>query len=405
MQTNPKVLILLAGYGDGHLQVSKALQESFAAQGVTNVMLVDLFSEAYPALDALSKFVYVKSYSIFPSLYGWIYDRTKHMQDDTVLTSWFHSWGIGKLRKLIAAEQPDVVINTFPMPAMPELCKRTGISVPIYNVLTDFTLHSRWIHPKVDKFYVATEDLKAELSETGIQENRIFVSGIPLKQAFQSTTVLTKRDIYAKYDLQPDKKTVLIMAGSYGVLQGLKALTRKLASRTDAQMIVVCGKNAILYEKMVNEFGNHPSFRLFGFVETVHELMTVADCIVTKPGGITLSEALHCELPILLYRPVPGQELENALYLERKGAARIAHNPEQLAAQIVEVLHDDDMRERTQEVIRALKRTDASDRIVADILSKKLGLKDQTGALFHGGGLIRRRFELPQFKRKPGKAR
>jgi len=405
MQSNPKVLILLAGYGDGHYHVSRALQQCFAARGVTNVLLVDLFAEAYPTLDALTKFIYVKSYTVMPALYGWTYNRTKRMRSGSTLTSWFHAWGMGKLQQIVASERPDVVINTFPVLAMPELCRRLNVSVPIHNVLTDFTIHSRWIHPWVDKYYVATEDLRQELLESGVLQNQVTVSGIPLKQSFHDESRLSKEEINAKYNLQPDKKTVLIMAGSYGVLQGLKALTRKLSGRTDTQSIIVCGKNAGLHEAMTKEFGSDPSYRIFGFVQNVHELMRVADCIVTKPGGVTLSEALHCELPILLYRPVPGQERENAVYLERKGAARIAHRPAQLAAQIEQLLQDGELRAAAQNAIRAMKCANAAERIVSEILNGPMGLQDQSGALHDDAGSFMRRFAFQPSKRKPGKAR
>ncbi|WP_166246093.1 MGDG synthase family glycosyltransferase [Paenibacillus turpanensis] len=361
----PKVLILYASYGDGHFQASKALKESFERAGVHEVVMIDLFAEAYPFINALTKFIYIKSYTVFPRLYGWAYYSTRYMRNDTLVSSWFHSFGLRKLKEIIRKVQPDLVINTFPMLVMPEFRKKTGVVLPTYHVLTDFALHHRWLHPNVDKYYVATEDLRDQVAQTGIPEDRIRVSGIPLKAAFGQPPTVSA--VLQKYRLRTDRPTVLLMAGSYGVLQGLKAVCRSL-SGLDVQVLVVCGRNQMLFEDMNRSFGDLPHFRIFGFVQEIHELMAVSSLIVTKPGGITLSEALTFHLPIVLFRPVPGQERDNAIYLQHKGAAVIANHPQQLNEQIQTLLANPERLQQMREASRALQKGNSSETIVADIL-------------------------------------
>jgi processive 1,2-diacylglycerol beta-glucosyltransferase len=361
-----KILILYASYGDGHIQVSRALQEQFENADSCEAMLIDLFAEAYPLLNALTKYIYIKSYTLFPKLYGWSYYSTREMRNDTLFTTWFHSWGMSKLREIIQREQPDAVVNTFPMLAMPELRKKTGISMPIFNVMTDFVLHWRWLHPFVDKYYVATDDLKTQLVRTGLPEHRIEAAGIPLKRSFQ---LLDRTPaLYEQYGLDPGKQTLLVMAGSYGVLQGLREMCGTLAALPGIQLIVVCGKNETLYATMRETAASSPNIRLFGFVKEMNELMSISDTMVTKPGGITLTESIQCGLPVVLFRPVPGQERDNAEYLASKGAAFIANDDDTLMRRIRGLLEHNGIRAEAVRSIAGLRKSASAETIAQDIL-------------------------------------
>ncbi|WP_051331235.1 diglucosyl diacylglycerol synthase [Aneurinibacillus terranovensis] len=366
MNRDIKVLILFASYGDGHIQVSRVLQKSFLDSGISRVILKDLFAESHPFINALTRYLYIKSFSFAPFLYGWMYHRTKEMQHETRITQWFNSFGIRKLRYIIREEQPDVVINTFPMLVMPELRKRDGVFIPTYTVVTDFVLHNRWIHPQIDKFYVPTDDVKRKMMMKGIPADRIKVSGIPIRKGFE--TGQSPSDAYQKYGLDPSRKQILVMAGAYGVVQNLEKICRSFSLIPDLQMILVCGRNRSLQEEMEHHFAGNPCVRVLGFVENIHELMGVASCIVTKAGGITLSEAIAQSLPIIIFRPVPGQEMENARYLNKKGAAIIVNNTGELVREIGQLLDHKQHLNNMKEAVRALYRQRASSTIIEDIL-------------------------------------
>jgi len=359
-----KILILYASYGDGHIQVSSALKERFESIGCTTV-LVDLFAEAYPKLNELTKYIYIKSYSLFPTLYGWSYYSTREMRNDTWFSAWFHSWGMSKLQEILDREAPDAVVNTFPMLAMPELRRKTGIAIPIYTVLTDYVLHHRWIHPLVDRYYVATDDLKADMIAAGVPESRIRATGIPLKRSF--CPVERTGELYAKYGLDAAKKTVLLMAGSYGVLRGLQETCSALAALPDVQLIVVCGKNEALYASMLAYAEDASNIRVFGFTKEMHELMSLSDTMITKPGGITLTESIQCGLPVVLLRPVPGQERDNAEYLAGRGAAIVAGTDAEAAQAVRDLLEQPERRERALTAIAALRKQDSAETIARDI--------------------------------------
>ncbi|QGQ94735.1 glycosyltransferase [Paenibacillus psychroresistens] len=368
MKKDIRILLLYASYGNGHLQVSSSLQESFKQYGVSRVSMIDLFAEAYPQFNELTKFLYRKSFTLFPHIYGWLYYGTKKMQHDSLISQWFHSFGLQKLEEIMAIEKPDLIISTFPMLAIAEFKKRTGSKLPLYMVLTDYELHNRWIHQEINKFYVASKELKNQIVHSGIPQNRVKVSGIPVKTAFINPSVEDSlHEIYG-FSRSPEKETILIMAGAYGSLMQVKNICNQLAANEGLQLIIVCGSNNSLLKDMEKAFMNHPRVLLFGYYERIYELMSLASLVITKPGGITVSEAISLCKPMLLFRPVPGQERENAKYLSEKGAALISLNPIELIEQIKMLLRNPSKLTGMRSNLQLLRKQNASETIVIDIL-------------------------------------
>ncbi len=370
MTRSPKLMILYASYGDGHLQAARAIRDALESRGVNHTLLVDLLAESHPFINEMTKRVYMKSYSLLPGLYGWLYDRTKPMKHDSLFASWLHSFGREGLRKMLMAERPDAVIHTFPMLAMPALKQQIGLQIPTGTVVTDFDLHQRWVHPDIDRYYVPTEDMQRELILLGIPERRICVSGIPIKRGFGSLTI--DPALRSRYGLPAGKPVVLLMAGAEGTLPDMGELLAELLQRQSFTVVVVCGRNEALSSSLTqafNTFIDAGQLRVFGYIDRMQELMALSTCIITKPGGVTLAEALASGLPIFTYRPVPGQERNNALYLENKGAAAIAYTPEQLSFKIYELIHDSNRIRSSRAAIMKLQRKNAADVVALDFCS------------------------------------
>lgn len=365
---SPKIMILYASYGDGHYRASKAIEAGFHSKGIRDVVLLDLMAEAHPLLNELTKLVYLHSFSVLPSLYGWVYNATRKLPPGASFFRLINSFGSAKLKKSLASHEPDLIIHTFPQLLLPELNKRTSLRLPLVNVMTDFDIHARWIHPEVDRYYVATEHLKEEMAQRGVPQERIMVSGIPLRPDFgleRSTAAPAFSD-----RLDPSKKTILLMAGAYGVMQGNRDICEALLSGKNYQILAVCGRNRELYKGLREAFGSHPDFHLFGFVQEVATMMQASDCIITKPGGITLSEAIACRLPLFLYRPVPGQELNNARYLQNEGIAVIARDAARLRAEIDNLFFDEERLSGIRAKMENLRKPEAAEAIVNDILEQ-----------------------------------
>ncbi|MBL0388982.1 UDP-N-acetylglucosamine 2-epimerase [Tumebacillus sp. ITR2] len=365
---DPVVLILYARYGAGHIQVAEALQQAFEKNGAARVVLLDLFRESHPWVDAASKFLYRKSFTLFPTLYGWTYYRTKDMSHDRLMSRHFNSFGLPTLKKSIEAVQPDLVINTFPMLAMPEFRRQTGQRIPTFAVLTDFVLHNRWIHPEIDKYYVATDDLAEQLFQKGVLPHQVVVSGIPIRQGFQRAQDLLeeKHELARRYQLTPQKRKVLLSAGGYGVSWNWLEIIQSFAEQ-DWEVLVACGNNEAMRSDLLLKTAPLADVHIFGYLPHIEELMKTADLLVTKAGGITLAEALSLQLPILILSPVPGQELENARYLEAKGAARVVRTREDLA-EIKHLLQKDELLSSLVQTNHTpLGQQNSAERVVADM--------------------------------------
>ncbi|WP_082198392.1 glycosyltransferase [Bacillus sp. FJAT-26390] len=367
----PKLLILYASYGEGHLQVAHAIKSALEEQGNYRTVMVDLMAESHPWLNQVTRSFYLKSYTHMPSLYGWMYDFTRLMKHDSLFGGLLHSFGKDKIRRILRVEQPDIVMHTFPSFALPELKRRTDYHPPSYAVITDFDLHGRWVHPSIERYYVATEDLKHGLTQLGIPSSAIQVSGIPLKRGFRATTASS--ELYERYHLNPNKPVILIMAGAQGVMPDVSRICGGLLEDEHVQVALVCGRNLLLKDTIEKHFqAHHGASRLhvYGFIDPIHELMALADCLITKPGGVTLSEAIAAGLPIFIYRPVPGQEKQNALYLESKGAAILASKASELTEQILKLVHDPLRLTISKLSTKQLQASQtAADSIVLDMLS------------------------------------
>ncbi|KPV55707.1 hypothetical protein QJ48_31810 [Paenibacillus sp. A3] len=365
-EANPNILILYASYGDGHLQVAKALQQRFARLGVDRVKLVDLLAEAHPFMNAVTRYVYLKSSTLGPDLYGWSFYLTQHLKHDTAFTKMLNRFGTRKFKQMLQAERPDAIIYTFPLPVVSGLISDNGTAVRTYTILTDFVLHQRWIHPDIDKYYVATEQLKRQIAASGVPEHRIEVSGIPLRSPFSEP--IRRQDVCLKHGIEPSKPVVLLMAGAYGVLKHISRMGHALLRLDEIELVFVCGRNKPLQEQIEASFAGHSRVHILGYVEHIHELMAISSCLITKAGGITLSEALAMRLPVIVFRPLPGQEKENARFLAQQGAVEIAQRPDELTSLVKRIVSLPGQTERMKAAMEELYRGDAAEAVVSDML-------------------------------------
>ncbi|WP_282938469.1 glycosyltransferase [Paenibacillus sp. RC67] len=368
MNHRPRILILTASYGDGHIQAARALKQSFLNQGMEQILIVDLMKEAHPLLNSITTTLYLKSTQTSKfglDYYGWSYYMTRETKPDLAWNRYFNIIGKKKLKEIIEAERPDAVINTFPFGATPELCR--GMGIPCFTVITDFALHSRWIHPEMDKYYVAAEELKKQMVSWGLSNQQVEVSGIPIRNDFIQYDSSTPNAFAPKID--QGKHMVLILAGSYGVLGNVDEMIRSLLSIGDCQVAVVCGRNLKLEQKLHMQYAGQDDVHIFGFLDNIHQLMAISSCIVSKAGGLTLSESLALQIPVFIFKPFAGQEKENAVFLSSKGVASISHNIEELTKQVSQFFSDDYRSIDIKRRMKLLQPKCAADFIAEDVLN------------------------------------
>ncbi|TYR80842.1 glycosyltransferase [Priestia megaterium] len=366
MQNKRKVLILTASYGNGHVQVAKVLKQSFLKSGAA-VKVSSLYTESYPKMAPISESIYLKSYtSIGQPIYSFCYHGIERIYDKKV-AKWFVRLGMKRLQALIKEEQPDLIVQTFPVLATSVLRRQNHLNIPIVNVVTDYTLHKIWYQPEIDKYYISSDNVASSLKKLNVPASSMLLSGIPIRNHFE--TASNTEDLYNKYQLQADKPVILVMAGAFGVLRNLRSLCNSLLNSFNIQLVVICGKNnrsKLELQEMEKKFNNR--LKLFGYVEQIHELFQLSSFMITKSGGVTLSEAAASGLPVILYQPVPGQEKANAKFFDEQGAGVVAHT--NLDAKLITrhlLSHPYSLQQMRMNMHR-LHRLDAATAIVNDCL-------------------------------------
>jgi processive 1,2-diacylglycerol beta-glucosyltransferase len=348
-----KMLILSGTFGNGHQQVAKAISDaSPLCIPDTEPVVVDVFEWLHPYLNSFSRYAYMKSIQTFPKLYGYLYQKTRYHNSFSIKMNQLLSSGAKKLLDLLKELQPSIVVSTFPFAAamIAKLKEDHLTDIPSITVITDHTDHSFWIYPYTDCYLVGSQWVKNQLVQSGVEPQKIRVTGIPVHPKFQKP--YRQQELRVKYKLKENLPTILVMGGGDGLIgEGLLTPYALDSIPEPLQFIIVCGRNKRLEDQLRNQLvSTKHSITVIGYTEFVHELMAISDIIITKPGGVTTAEAAAMELPILLYKPLPGQEQDNAAYLTEKGAAVEAASQEELFNHIQRLVSDSlflkDMKKR-----------------------------------------------------------
>lgn len=328
---NKKILILTGSFGNGHLQVTQSVVNQFNEMNLDNLTVIehDLFLEAHPILTSICKKWYINSFKYFRNMYKAFY----YSRPDQLDKCFYKYYGLNKLINLLLKEKPDLILLTFPTPVMSVLTEQFDMNIPIATVMTDYRMQKNWITPHSQRYYLATEDLKDEFASIGIPKSQIKVTGIPIADKFEEE--IDKTSWLRQNNLAPDKPTILMSAGAFGVSKGFDQMIQEILNRSPhSQVVMICGKNKELKRTLSAQFKNYDNVLIVGYTKHMNEWMASSQLMITKPGGITISEALTRQTPMIFLNPAPGQELENANYFEEKGFGLIADTPEEAIQQV-----------------------------------------------------------------------
>jgi processive 1,2-diacylglycerol beta-glucosyltransferase len=376
------ILILTGDLGDGHKQAANALMEICSLRSSdVKAEVVDFMEWSYPILHNMVRYLFVQGVERFPSVYGYLFQKTRKNDTVSIPLRTFVQLGLGRLVKMLADTEPAVVVSTFPLAAAAmSFLKRKGvIQVPTVTVITDHTDHSLWIHPFTDHYVVGSEFVRSALMCHGVSPSSITVTGIPIRQSFSKSYDLSQ--LRQKHGLASNRPVVLAMGGGCGMMgNGFKRLLQSRDWASRIQFVVVCGRNERLREQLLEMTSELPlgSIHIHGYVEPIHELMACADLLITKPGGLTTSEALSMHLPMLLYKPLPGQEFDNAKFLVRSGAAILAKDDAALQVRLNELVETPGrlltMRKKAEKHSGKQAAWQALDIIEKEAISNHIGL-------------------------------
>lgn len=324
-----KILIFYGSYGGGHLSAAKSIKE-YIETNYTDVetQMIDCMEYISKMINKVTTTAYSELAKKAPWAWGYVYKKSekgimaKISNDSNKLMAY-------KLNKLLQEFDPDAVISTHPFSS--QMCaylkKKNKASFNLATVMTDYAPHDQWLlyHEEVDYFFVAHGAMKDALITKGIGESKISATGIPLSNRFLEH--YNKKETLEEFGLKSRKKTVLFFAGGefgLGKNKTLEILKNFAENFPDVQMIAIAGRNKNMKEKfteLVETTSRNDTIKILDYTNKVPELMSISDLVVTKPGGLTTTESLASGLPIIVINPIPGQEEENAEFLEDNGVA------------------------------------------------------------------------------------
>lgn len=344
-----------------------------AVHPAAEVRHVDALTLTSPSFRRLYGRGYLDFVNRAPELLGILYDRTNRPPRDPAadkLRKALQHLNTRRVVRCVADFAPDVICHTHFLPAdiVAHEKRRRRLRAPHAVVVTDFDVHRFWLCPGADRYFVARADNRIHLEALGEPGERIRVTGIPIHPAFAAEP--DRHALRRKHRVSGDRPLLLVLCGGFGV-GPVESLVRTLVAQvTLAQVVIVAGRNEALRRRLERAVAAaSPRVRVLGFTTEMHEWMALASLAVSKPGGLTTSEALALGLPLVVANAIPGQETRNATMLYEEGAAISGENPLTIGHRVARLLADPDRRAAMSRAARRIGRPGAA-RDVAEELGR-----------------------------------
>jgi len=368
-----KIMIMTASVGCGHDQAAKVIKDDLLDRyNNIDIEIID-FIDLFPsAIGSIIKSTYLKMIDKVPSWYNLLYQGTMKLNQQSKVSSIFAYKYKKKTLTLIEAWNPDMILftNPFPSTLVSHLKRKNRINTYTASIITDYTAHSVWLDPTIDNYFVGSNILKQEMVDRGIEVSKIHVTGIPIDGKFNIE--VNREEKLIELGLDIDLPTVLIMGGGLGLgsIEEVLETTDKIDKKL--QLIVVAGKNQALKDELENRVCNSKhNVKVLGFCNNVHELMGCSHLLVSKAGGLTMTEAVTKELPVLVFDPIPGQEVKNAQYFSDIGAAMYLKDLEEIKYVIEELLYENpEKREKMVKCCSVIRKPYATEDVSKFIFEK-----------------------------------
>ena len=392
-----KVLIMSASTGGGHNRAARAIKEELESRTIDNMSIeceiVDSLKLVNNTMDKVISRGYEKSALYTPKAYGSVYrfSETTIASKNEFKTNPLTSLMARKFKHLLNESTPDLIIGThpFPMIAVSTLKKNNNIHSlsrsesfykstkvdipPMISVLTDYTTHSTWIQNEIDYYIVGHEYVKELLVYEGVDSEKVKAFGIPVEKSFLSHR--DRETVLTELGLSPEKLTVLLMGGSFGAGNIKETLEDLIAIDRDFQILVITGRNEHLKDKlskMLDSTIHNKNICLLGYTNKMNDILASIDVLISKPGGLTTTEALLNDVPMIVPYFIPGQEEENLDFLTNCGAALRTTKKYSLPV-LLKVLIDDPSRlDNLRKNIKSIRKFDSAvniSNLVVDILT------------------------------------
>jgi processive 1,2-diacylglycerol beta-glucosyltransferase len=381
-----RILIGTVTAGAGHLAAAAALDEAWRSfRPEDTVEKLDVSKYFSPLHRKIVSDGYVTLVEKAPELWGMVFKKT----DDPKLTrrmnrikQIFPSQSRAKFIRHVKQFQPDAVLCTHYLPLETlgqmrrhELKAHKHQPAPsnpcdprpfVVSVVTDFEAHALWMEPCVDLYCVAAEETKARLVARGADPKGVLATGIPISGRFSAKC--EAKAVRSKMGLRDDQPILLVLSGGFGMGPVAEILAALDNVTQPFQTIVVTGRNEELRQQLAAQDRKHPT-HILGFASNMHELMAISDLIISKPGGLTSSEALALGKPLFVLNPIPGQEAANSDFLLERGAALKVNRVEDLPFRLDQLLGNKKLSQLSR-AAKTLGRPDAAMQICREVAAR-----------------------------------
>ncbi len=338
-----RILVLHASVGAGHRRAADALAEAFARRSPGQIRVEDVLDYTNPLFREAYAHSYLRLTDKLPALWGYVYEQTdrdffRFATELRTLVDAIWAWG---LRKLIRDYAPEVIVCTHFLP-VEVLALRKGrarMTQPLYCVVTDYAAHAFWAYRDVDRYFVATEETREQLVARGVASKTIACNGIPVDP--RVTLPKTRDEQRHARGFPLDKPMITLFGGGLEANRVRVIVEGLVRQKVPATLVVVAGRNRSLLAEIFDLHSDGPvELRKLGFIDYVDDLVVASDIVITKAGGLTVSEVLARGRPMIIIDPIPGQEESNADYLAGVGAAISIRLPQHVPFAVTQLLSD-----------------------------------------------------------------
>lgn len=383
MRQNKRILILSASVGAGHTRAAEAIECAIKERfPFMETLIVDSYRYASALWGKVAADGYIQMVKRWPKLYGYLYEAGRKESRFLAFKNWIAQIAAQNFRPLIAEFNPSVIVCTHAFPCGIASVLKDEHNIPIVGVVTDYVVHPYWIYNNIDLYAVATTEMQMVLETYNIPRNRIKVTGIPVDPRFNIPE--SKDELRKRHSLELSIPTVLLMGGGLGlgpmekIFRALRRISRP------AQAVVVVGTNKVLQRRMeayakridapgvfsrLSKSNSLHNIRVFNYVAFIHELMKASDFVITKPGGLTSTEAIVAETPLLLMKPLPGQEERNSQWLVQKKVAIPVYKEKYIPRVLDDLLLNPKKVERMKLKAKQIKKPQAALHVIQAIMS------------------------------------
>ena len=369
LRTPQRILVLTLSFGEGHVSAARAIADEFRRQAPeSEVRVLDVLEHCSPLFRAFYAYPYWLMIRHAPGLWRFFFRSRTRRKDEFTAPVWAWCHGCKTVFNVIDSYRPDIIVACeVGACEIAAIARRQAVSsAQVINVITDLEAEPIWVKPEIETYYVPDDRVKHQLVKWGADPACVHVCGIPIDQRFARASVTSSSIVR-----RSRRPMVLLMGGGMGPTRMDLVADTLLRRDAHVQIVALPGKDLSVRNRLKRLGpGSDKRLTVVDWTERVADYMKAASVLVTKPGGLTLSEASACGVPLVLFDVIPGPEEVNAEAYVNAGAAVLAGSPAHAADEVIKLLADAEKLAAMSRSVSSLSRPDPAQRIVATVLKR-----------------------------------